>query len=162
VQSAIIAHSMTKRDPRDTYYKTLMLAESADADIIRTVYYRLARRYHPDVDGSPEAARRMVELNEAYSTLRDPAKRREYDAWLASRRDRRKHDRLVVEPGDVPYGAAGEPIGPPYGSVLDWGRYSGWTLGQIRRHDPDFLQWLLRVPVGRQYRDEINEILAAR
>ena len=58
-------------DPRHTYYKMLMLAEIADAEIISTVYRKLAQRYHPDVDPSPEAARRMAEINEAYATLRD-------------------------------------------------------------------------------------------
>lgn len=139
-----------------------MLAENADREIISTVYRKLARRYHPDVDTSPEAERKMLALNDAYATLRDPEKRREYDAWLATRRDRRKNDRLTVQPGDLPYGSAGMPVGPATGSVLDFGRYKGWTLGQIRRHDPSFLEWLLRVPVGRQYRDEIHQILASR
>jgi hypothetical protein len=61
--------------------------------------------------------------------------------------------------GDVPYGAAGTPVGPPHGSLIDFGRYSGWTLGQIRRHDPDFLEWLMRAPAGRQFRDEIGQML---
>ena len=81
-------------DPRYTYYKMLMLAEIADQEIISSVYRKLAQRYHPDIDMSPEAARRMAEINEAYATLRDAEKRRKYDAWLASRRDRRRTDRL--------------------------------------------------------------------
>ena len=52
------------------------------------------------------------------------------------------------------------PIGPAEGSVIEFGRYSGWTLGQIRRRDPDFLEWLLRVPAGRQYREEITQLLS--
>jgi DnaJ-class molecular chaperone len=151
---------MPTKDPRHTYYKTLMLAETADAEIISTVYRKLAQRYHPDLDSSPEAARRMLELNEAYSTLRDPAKRRHYDTWLASRRDRRKSDRLIKEAGDVPYGSAGMPLGPTFGSVIDFGRYSGWTLGQIAWRDPNWLEWFMRVPAGRQYRDEISRILS--
>ena len=34
-------------DPRHTYYKTLMVAEIADEEIISTVYRKLAQRYHP-------------------------------------------------------------------------------------------------------------------
>jgi curved DNA-binding protein CbpA len=150
------------RDPRHTYYKTLMLAETADAEIISTVYRKLAQRYHPDIDASPEAARRMGEINEAYATLRSAEKRRAYDAWLASRRDRRKNDHLIVAAGDVPFGVAGVPAGPAHGSVLEFGRYSGWSLSQIRRHDPQFLEWLMHVPAGRQYRDEIKTLLARR
>ena len=152
---------VTTTDPRHTYYKILMLAEIADREIISVVYRKLAQRYHPDVDQSAEAAQKMAEINEAYATLRDPAKRAKYDAWLASRRDRRASDRLIRRQGDVPYGGAGIPIGPAQGSMLDFGRYSGWTIGQIKRHDPEFLEWLVRVPAGRHYRDEIQAILVA-
>jgi curved DNA-binding protein CbpA len=149
-------------DPRHTYYKQLMLAEIADQEIISTVYRKLARRYHPDVDPSPQAARRMAEINDAYATLRDPEKRRKYDAWLAARRDRRRSDRLVAQPGDLSYGPAGTPTGPAQGSVVDFGRYQGWTLGQIKRRDPEFLEWLMRVPIGQRFRVEIGELLARR
>ncbi|HUR17145.1 MAG TPA: J domain-containing protein [Candidatus Limnocylindrales bacterium] len=150
---------MTTRDPRHTYYKTLMLAETADAEIIGVVYRKLAQRFHADVDPSPEAARRMAEINVAHEVLSDAQKRSEYDKWLASRRDRRSSDRIIRAQGDVPFGTAGAPVGPPQGSVMDFGRYMGWTLGQIKRHDPEFLEWLMRVPVGRQYRDEIGQML---
>lgn len=149
-------------DPRATHYRSLMLAEHADSDVISAVYRKLAQRFHPDVDPSPEAARRMREINDAYQTLRDPEKRRQYDAWLAARLDRRRGDRLICQAGDVPYGTAGRPVGVPSGSVIDFGRYSGWTLGQIKRHDPEFLEWLKRVPAGRHYRDEIDKLLGRR
>jgi curved DNA-binding protein len=139
-----------------------MLAEIADAEVIAVVYRKLAQRFHPDVDPSNEAARRMAEINEAYSVLRDPEKRTKYDQWLASRRDRRASDRLIRQQGDVPYGTAGTPIGPPQGSVVDFGRYSGWTLGQIKRADPEFLEWLMRVPAGRNLREEITTLLGRR
>jgi curved DNA-binding protein CbpA len=151
-----------KPDPRVTHYKVLMLAEIADQEIISTVYRKLAQRYHPDVDQTPEAARRMAAVNDAYETLRDPERRRKYDEWLASRRDRRAADRLIRAPGEVPVGAAGPAVGPPSGSVIDFGRYTGWTLGQIRRSDPEFLEWLMRAPVGRAYRAEIEALLSRR
>jgi curved DNA-binding protein CbpA len=136
-----------------------MLAENVDQEIISLVYRKLAQRYHPDLDPSPEAERRMAEINQAYTTLRDPDRRHAYDKWLASRRDRRATDHYIKGPGDVPYGTAGVPQGPPQGSLIDFGRYSGWTLGQIRRHDPLFLEWLMHVPAGRQFRDEIEAML---
>lgn len=148
-----------KLDPRMTHYKVLMLAEIADQEIISTVYRKLAQRYHPDVDPSPEAARRMAAINDAYQVLRDPQKRRSYDEWLASRRDRRSSDRLVRQASEVAVGAAGPAIGPPSGTLLDFGRYSGWTLGQIRRRDPEFLEWLMRAPAGHMYRAEIEALL---
>lgn len=150
-------------DPRLTYYKLLMVDPAADAEIISLVYRKLARRLHPDLDPSPEAADRMKLLNEAHATLSDPVKRSRYDAELASRRDRRSSDRYIRRPGEVPFGTAGRPASPADGtSVLEFGRYSGWTLGQVKRHDPDFLEWLMRAPQGRQYRDEINRLLQQR
>lgn len=153
---------MPSSDPRHTFYRTLMLAEIADEEVISTVYRKLAQRYHPDIDPSPEAARRMAEINEAYATLRDHEKRRKYDAWLASRRDRRKTDRLIVHQGDLAFGEAGAPPGPPQGSVVDFGRYQGWTLGQIKHRDPEFLEWLMRAPAGHRFRTEISQMLTAR
>jgi curved DNA-binding protein CbpA len=58
-------------------------------------------------------------------------------------------------------GAAGRPPGNPSGSVMNFGRYSGWSLGEIARSDLEYLEWLDRMPIGRPYRDEIDVILRA-
>jgi curved DNA-binding protein CbpA len=58
-------------------------------------------------------------------------------------------------------GAAGPPPGRPSGSVLNFGRYSGWSLAEIARHDLEYLEWLDRMPIGRTYREEIDAILRA-
>jgi curved DNA-binding protein CbpA len=56
-------------------------------------------------------------------------------------------------------GAAGPPPGNPSGSVLNFGRYAGWSLGEIARADLEYIEWLDRTPIGRPYRDEIDGIL---
>jgi curved DNA-binding protein CbpA len=56
-------------------------------------------------------------------------------------------------------GSAGPPPGNPFGSVLNFGRYSGWSLGEIGRTDLEYLEWLDRMPIGRTYQAEIDEIL---
>jgi curved DNA-binding protein CbpA len=56
-------------------------------------------------------------------------------------------------------GAAGVPPGHPSGSTLNFGRYDGWSLGEIARVDLEYLEWLDRMPIGRPYRDEIDAIL---
>jgi curved DNA-binding protein CbpA len=56
-------------------------------------------------------------------------------------------------------GAAGPPPGRPSGSVLNFGRYSGWSLGEVARHDLEYLEWLDRAPIGRNYRQELDAIL---
>lgn len=55
--------------------------------------------------------------------------------------------------------AAGPPPGSPSGSVLNFGRYRSWSLGEIARRDLEYLEWLDRTPIGRPYRDEIDGIL---
>ncbi|MFN8630863.1 MAG: DnaJ domain-containing protein [Chloroflexota bacterium] len=57
-------------------------------------------------------------------------------------------------------GAAGPPPGRPMGSVLRFGRHIGWSLGEIARADPGYLQWLAARPEGQPYLDEINALLA--
>ena len=56
-------------------------------------------------------------------------------------------------------GAAGRPPGNPSGSLLTFGRYSGWSLGEIARTDLEYVEWLDRMPIGRPYREEIDAIL---
>jgi len=56
-------------------------------------------------------------------------------------------------------GAAGPPPGNPSGSVLNFGRFVGWSLGEIARADIEYIEWLDRTPIGRQYRDEVDAIL---
>jgi curved DNA-binding protein CbpA len=56
-------------------------------------------------------------------------------------------------------GAAGPPPGNPSGSVLNFGRFVGWSLGEIARTDIEYIEWLDRTPIGRQYRDEVDAIL---
>ena len=58
-------------------------------------------------------------------------------------------------------GAAGPPPGNPSGSVLTFGRYNGWSLGEIARRDIEYVEWLDRMPIGRTYREEIDGILRA-
>lgn len=57
------------------------------------------------------------------------------------------------------FGAAGPAPGNPSGSELNFGRYAGWSLGEIGRFDLEYIEWLDRMPIGRPYRDEIDGIL---
>jgi curved DNA-binding protein len=66
------------------YYETLGVDRSASQDDIHDAYRKLARKYHPDVNKSEEAETRFKEINEAYEVLKDPEKRRKYDALGAN------------------------------------------------------------------------------
>jgi curved DNA-binding protein CbpA len=76
-----------------THYEVLGVDPGADPAAIRQAWLRLARRHHPDFHGTAgrtdraEADRRMREINEAWSVLRDPGRRLDYDRRLGLRPD---------------------------------------------------------------------------
>jgi len=76
------------------YYALLQVDPEAEPEVIDAAYRRLATKYHPDVNGSPEALERMKQMNAAYDVLSDPRKRAEYDrsrgepGWQALRTPR--------------------------------------------------------------------------
>lgn len=62
------------------YYKTLGVAENADATAIKKAFRTLARELHPDRNpDDPTAEDRFKEVQQAYETLSDPASRKQYD-----------------------------------------------------------------------------------
>jgi molecular chaperone DnaJ len=63
------------------YYDVLGVAPDAGAAEIKRAYRQLARRYHPDISGGDRASA-FLEVSRAYDVLRDPARRRTYDAAL--------------------------------------------------------------------------------
>ena len=69
-----------------------------------------------------------------------------------------KYDPASMRTNDAE-GGAGPPPGNASGSLVTFGRYSGWSLGEIARTNLEFLEWLDRMPIGRPYRDEIDVIL---
>lgn len=123
-------------------YAILGLEPGADSTSVRSAYRTLARTAHPDTGGS-EAA--MIRLNEAWHVLGDPTRRAYYDA-----------SRRAAAATPVPTSNRGG------SSILDFGRYVGWSLVEIASEDEDYLDWLTRTPAGRPYAAEIRRVIADR
>jgi curved DNA-binding protein CbpA len=188
-------------EPIDAY-KVLQVDSEAEDEVIQAAYRRLARKYHPDMGGGPEAASRMLAINAAWELIGEPGARAAYDLarrtpsggraaggpdpmppassapsarpwpeptqppppetvsrdWTSGRSTHGGgFDASMRSPDGL--GAAGPPPGRPSGSVITFGRYNGWSLGEIARRDLEYVEWLDRMPIGRPYREEIDAIL---
>ena len=64
-----------KRD----YYDILGIKRDASAETIKKAFRKLAKKYHPDSNaGNPQAEQMFKDVNEAYSILSDPEKKKLY------------------------------------------------------------------------------------
>jgi curved DNA-binding protein CbpA len=168
------------------FYEVLQVHPRAESEVIRAAYRVLARKYHPDHGGD---AGRMIALNDAWDVLGDPERRAAYDASRlgssggsaaasatsaaassGAATERRPAGATAATGSTAEAGAssrvdamhAGPPPGNPSGTVLDFGRYAGWSLGEIARRDLVYLEWLARATVGRRLRAEIDALLRQR
>ena len=58
-------------------YQTLGVDKTAQADVIKKAYRKLAKEYHPDKSKGNEE--KFKEVADAYETLSDPNKKARYD-----------------------------------------------------------------------------------
>jgi curved DNA-binding protein CbpA len=154
--------------PSVDFYKILQVDHEAHPDVVRAAYRVLARVYHPDIQGG--SVEMMVALNNAWAVISDEAKRAEYDRSRNPAASSELPEPIFAHSSVVATRPSG-PTAPPRSrarnapasnsTVLNFGRYEGWTLQQIAGQDADFLEWLSRMPIGRPYRDEIESLLAA-
>lgn len=68
---------MAKRD----YYEVLGVSRDASREELKNIYRKLALKYHPDRNKTPEAEEKFKEISEAYAILSDEEKRMQYDRF---------------------------------------------------------------------------------
>jgi len=134
-------------------YAVLQIVPTAEHEVVLAAFKALALKYHPDHDATRRAAEKMAELNRAYAMLRDARLRAAYD------RSRRATIAGISVASTARQSAVPPPSTASPGSVLNFGRYVGWSLSDLARRDPDYLLWLSRHSSGIRYRTEIYGIL---
>jgi curved DNA-binding protein CbpA len=143
------------------HYALLNVAPDAHVETIRLAYRALAQQHHPDHPGGSTES--MIALNKAWAGLRDRTGREAYDR---SRRDTRlAASERPVKASQPPSASESGPLArrtmasEPATRALDFGRYAGWSLSDLARHDPNYLEWLAAAPVGRSFAADINRLL---
>lgn len=63
------------------YYEILGVNKNASDAEIKSAYRQMAKKYHPDINKTAEAAEKFKEVNEAYSVLSDSTKKANYDQY---------------------------------------------------------------------------------
>ena len=112
-------------------YTVLGVAPDATEQQISHAYRQLLHRHHPDTqphddDSTTEATARLQQILSAYTLLRDPSARANYDREVARRR-RAREPKKRVRP--VPVFGYGDPVWPEADSPI--------RAGPVRWHrDP--------------------------
>jgi len=130
------------------HYDTLGVDKNASADDIKKAYRKLAVLWHPDKNaGSKESEERFKKISEAYETLSDPVKRRNYDMG--------DNIRIMQNPHDIfnsVFGVHHHPVVNQMMFASGGGMSIHIVNGQIvhdstdgnRSVDPDFVKMLFR------------------
>lgn len=144
-------------EPRDAY-AVLQVRPDADFGVLQAAYRALARCYH--AEGSAPDSARMVEINRAWESVRTVERRARYDR-------ERGTVAVPVRPEAAPAVPA-QPFDPwrygasaprSSGEVVDFGRYAGWRIADLVRHDPDYVRWLSRHSSGVRFIETIARYL---
>jgi len=144
-------------EPRDAY-EVLQVRPDAEFAVVQAAYRALARTYH--AEGTAPQATRMVEINRAWESVRSPERRARYD-------EGRPMVAVPVEPVSAssvarqPFDPWRSPTSAPRAGaeVIDFGRYAGWRIPDLVRHDPDYVRWLSRHSSGVRFLEAIARCL---
>lgn len=74
---ATLVYFISHRRQHQNYYKILEVPLDASDEDIKKNYYRLVKKYHPDLNNSHKS--HIIKVNEAFDVLSNAQKRKEYD-----------------------------------------------------------------------------------
>jgi curved DNA-binding protein CbpA len=103
----------------------------------------------------------MRALNEAWEILKDGARRTAFDVASGGPAATPARSGGSADDPDRPFwtGAEGPPPGRPWGPVLNYGIFAGWSIGEISRRDRGYLVWLRDRPEAAAIRADIDRML---
>jgi molecular chaperone DnaJ len=132
------------KDPKG-YYRVLGVTPDATPEEISSAYRRLALKYHPDKNpkNKEEATKKFQDLSNAYNTLNDPQKRKQYDTQARAGGQGFGFNDL----SDIFTGGSGSWFG---GGLEDlFAQYFGGGGGGGRaRSKPSTIEWIARSEIS--------------
>lgn len=61
------------------YYSILGVTPDSSTSEVKSAYRKLARKFHPDINKAPDSIQKFKDISEAYETLSNETKRKQYD-----------------------------------------------------------------------------------
>ena len=134
-----------------TLYDTLGVKKGASADEIKKAYRKLAAQYHPDKNpGDSAAEEKFKEVQNAYDTLSDSEKRKQYDAFgTANGRRTTGFDPRDFGGGNFTINDLGD-LGDLFGGIFNRGQSA-----RSRRPEPE-RGADLEIPVSLSFEDSLR------
>ena len=121
------------------YYKILEINRNSTEVEIKKAYRKLALKYHPDVNNDILATAIFKDVNEAYRTLGNSAKKRHYDYYYASGKEIKLDDKYRQDKGRK-YGTAyknqnkshyNKAYTKPKEPRADFSKMENWMFGSL-------------------------------
>jgi len=84
-------------------YKILGIEYTDDLEEIHQAFRRMALKYHPDINKSPDSEKKFKLINKAYQILSDPEKKAEYDLRYFNQRKRKHFKKKYTGENDLIY-----------------------------------------------------------
>jgi molecular chaperone DnaJ len=136
-----------------TLYDTLGVKKGASAAEIKKAYRKLAAQFHPDKNPGDDAAEeKFKEVQNAYDTLSDPEKRKQYDAFGTANGRRAPGS----DPRDFNFGGGGNftindlgDLGDLFGGIFNRGQ-----SGRARRQPERGAD--IEIPVNLSFEDSLR------